>query len=206
MQILMPLFYLPPISWFSVFLQDDAEITLEQFENFPKQTYRNRTIIYGANGRLPLIIPISHVGKRTLKDVEISYRDKWPHLHWKSIKTAYQTSAYFEYYEDALEQIFNCKKKNLFDFNLNALEIIQKILKAEKKFSLSSEYFREPSALDLRTGFSAKDKESKGLQEYFQNFSDKYGFEENLSIIDLICNKGPESLTYIKNIPTNNLL
>jgi hypothetical protein len=89
---------------------------------------------------------------------------------------------------------------------LNALEIIQKILKAEKKFSLSSEYFREPSALDLRTGFSAKDKESKGLQEYFQNFSDKYGFEENLSIIDLICNKGPESLTYIKNIPTNNLL
>ncbi|MEC5158264.1 WbqC family protein [Chryseobacterium sp. MP_3.2] len=200
MSTLLPVFYLPPISWFSVFLQGDSEIIFEQFESFPKQTYRNRTVIYGANGALSLIIPINHNGTRTYKDVEISYRDKWSHLHWKSIKTAYQTSAYFEYYEDTLAEIFTTKKKNLFDFNLHALEIIQKLLKTEQRFSFSSEYFKEPSALDLRTGFSAKDKESKEMEVYFQNFSDKYGFQENLSIIDLLCNKGPESLTYIKSI------
>lgn len=200
MSTLLPVLYLPPISWFSVFLQDDSEVIFEQFESFPKQTYRNRTVIYGANGPLSLIIPINHNGTRTYRDLEISYRDKWAHLHWKSIKTAYQTSAYFEYYEDALAEIFTTKKKNLFDFNLHTLEIIQKLLKTEQCFSFSSEYFKEPSALDLRIGFSAKDKESKEMEVYFQNFSDKYGFQENLSIIDLLCNKGPESLTYIKSI------
>lgn len=47
-KILLPIFYLPPISWFSIFLDGDNHIFLEQFENFPKQTYRNRTAIYGS--------------------------------------------------------------------------------------------------------------------------------------------------------------
>ena len=87
-KILLPIFYLPPISWFSIFLDGDNHIFLEQFENFPKQTYRNRTAIYGANGKLPLIIPIKHNGKREMKDIEISYSEDWQKLHWKSIKTA----------------------------------------------------------------------------------------------------------------------
>ncbi|HAI81886.1 MAG TPA: hypothetical protein DCL65_12805, partial [Chryseobacterium sp.] len=64
MKILLPIFYLPPISWFAVFLKVENEVVLEQFENFPKQTYRNRANIYGANGRLSLIIPTRHTGKR----------------------------------------------------------------------------------------------------------------------------------------------
>ena len=81
MKVLLPLFYLPPISWFSVFLQQDSEVTLEQFENFPKQTYRNRTVIYGANGRLALIIPILHNGKKTINEIEVSQRENWQKLH-----------------------------------------------------------------------------------------------------------------------------
>jgi hypothetical protein len=54
-KVLLPIFYLPPVS-FSVFLNEENEVTFEQFENFPKQTYRNRAAIYGANGKLPLII------------------------------------------------------------------------------------------------------------------------------------------------------
>jgi hypothetical protein len=75
--VLLPVFYLPPISWFSVFLDPENEIVFEQFENFPKQTYRNRANIYGANGKLSLIIPINHNGKREFKDIEISYREDW---------------------------------------------------------------------------------------------------------------------------------
>ena len=107
MKILLPLFYLPPISWFSEFLKEENEIILEQFENFPKQTYRNRCNIYGANGRLSLIIPINHNGKRVLKELEISDRENWKKLHWKSIKTAYQSSPYFEFYENKMEDIFS---------------------------------------------------------------------------------------------------
>lgn len=200
MQILLPLFYLPPISWFSVFLQADAEIIFEQYENFPKQTYRNRTNIYGANGKLSLIIPMNHNGTRLFKDIETSSREKWQHNHWKSIKTAYQTSPYFEYYEDQLEEIFTFKTTSLLKFSLNALEIIQKLLKTERAYSLNSEFFKVPTALNYRDQFSAKSETAFQLEEYYQSFSAKYGFLEDLSIIDLLCNKGPEALSYIRNI------
>ena len=200
MKVLLPLFYLPPISWFSVFLQQDAEVTLEQFENFPKQTYRNRTVIYGANGRLALIIPILHNGKKTISDIEVSQRENWQKLHWKSIKNAYQSSPYFEFYEDQLQQIFNFETQSLFQFNLNALQIIQKILKTEKAYSLNEEFTKTPAEVDFRNQFSAKKESEFEMEEYYQTFSDKLGFEKDLSILDLICNKGPESLTYLRNV------
>jgi len=199
-RVLLPVFYLPPISWFSVFLNPENEILCEQFESFPKQTYRNRANIYGANGKLSLIIPIAHNGKRELKDIEISYRENWQNLHWKSIKTAYQSSPYFEFYEDKLKKIFDIKEKNLLDFNLKALEIIQQILKTEKAYSLNTEYIKNPMEINFREKFSAKDSSEFEMEEYYQTFSDKLGFLKDLSILDLICNKGPESLTYIKNI------
>jgi len=198
--VLLPVFYLPPISWFSVFLNPENEILFEQFESFPKQTYRNRANIYGANGKLSLIIPIAHNGKREFKDIEISYREHWQNLHWKSIKTAYQSSPYFEFYEDKLRKIFEIKEKNLLDFNLKALEIIQQILKTEKAYSLNTEYIKNPEEINFREKFSAKNPSEFEMEEYYQTFSDKLGFLKDLSILDLICNKGPESLTYIKNI------
>ncbi len=200
MQILLPIFYLPPISWFSVFLQDDAEIIFEQYENFPKQTYRNRTNVYGANGKLSLIIPMNHNGTRLLKEIQTSTREKWQHIHWKSIKTAYQTSPYFEYYEDQLEAIFTYKTSSLIQFNLHAIKIIQKLLKTEKAYSLNSEFLKDPEILNYRDQFSAKKETEFEMADYYQSFSDKYGVLKDLSIIDLLCNKGPESLTYIKNI------
>ena len=200
MKVLLPLFYLPPISWFSVFLQHDSEVTLEQFENFPKQTYRNRTVIYGANGKLALIIPVLHNGKKTINEIEVSQRENWQKLHWKSIKNAYQNSPYFEFYEDQLAQIFTFETQSLFQFNLNALQIIQKILKTEKAYSLNEEFTKTPAEVDFRNKFSAKKESEFEMEEYYQTFSDKLGFEKDISILDLICNKGPESLTYLRNV------
>jgi len=198
--VLLPVFYLPSISWFSVFLDPENEIVFEQFESFPKQTYRNRANIYGANGKLSLIIPIHHNGKREMKDIEISYREDWQNLHWKSIKTAYQSSPYFEFYEDKFRKIFDLKEKYLFDFNLKALEIIQQILKTEKAHSLNEEYIKIPEEINFREKFSAKLPSEFEMEDYYQTFSDKLGFLKDLSILDLICNKGPETLTYIKKI------
>lgn len=198
--ILLPVFYMPPVSWFSVFLDAEKEIVFEQFESFPKQTYRNRANIYGANGKLSLIIPMNHNGKRETKDIEISYREDWRNLHWKSIKTAYQSSPYFEYYEDKFRKIFDLKEKFLLDFNLKGLEVIQQILKTEKAHSLNEEYIRNPDEINFREKFSAKHPSEFEMDEYYQTFSDKFGFLKDLSILDLVCNKGPESLVYIKKI------
>ena len=43
---------------FSKFLLFE-NVYLEQHENFTKQTYRNRYEIFGANGMIPLIVPVA---------------------------------------------------------------------------------------------------------------------------------------------------
>ena len=53
--ILLSTAYFAPIMYFSK-LAVYPEIYIEQHENFVKQTYRNRTIILGANGPIPLIV------------------------------------------------------------------------------------------------------------------------------------------------------
>ena len=199
-QVLLPIFYMPSVSWFAAFLDKENEVFLEKFENFPKQTYRNRANIYGANGKLSLIIPIKHNGKRVFNEIEASEAENWKNLHWKSIKTAYQSSPYFEFYEDRIQTIFTGNETSLMQINIKTIEVFLKILKIEKAYYLTEEYTKEPLAIDLREKFSAKEDSTAEMETYYQTFSDKMGFIKDLSILDLLCNKGPESYTYIKQI------
>lgn len=195
---LLPLFYLPPISWFSQFLEKDITSEIEKFENFPKQTFRNRTNIYGANGKLTLVIPTKHTGDRLYTDIQISYDEDWMKQHWKSIKNAYRSSPYFEFYEDKFAKIYDVKEKYLFDFNLKSTEILTQLLKIEHQLSFTEKYQSEPSALDLRKHFSAKKEVKDQFESYYQIFAHKYGFIEDLSVCDLLFNLGPESMLYLK--------
>jgi WbqC-like protein family len=200
-QILMPLCYLPPISYSSLLLSPNHEICLEKHENTPKQTYRNRCLIYGANGKLSLTIPVSHQnGSRLYRDCKISYGEAWDQLHWKSIKTAYQTSAYFDYYEDQLHNIYAQRETFLMDFNLKALAIIQKILKTDKSFTETTVFEKTPEAIDLRNQYLPQKHGEHQFEAYFQNFAHKHGFISDLSIIDLICNLGPEAPLYLQQV------
>jgi hypothetical protein len=199
-KILLPLFYLPPISWFSAFVKNESEIILEQMEHFPKQTYRNRMEILGANGKLVLSIPIKKAEKKPLKDIEISFLENWKTQHWKSIQSAYQASPYFEYYQDDLKKIYENDLVNLIDFNLNALSIIQKLLKINIDYQLNSVFENEFQGTNLRNYFSSKQETNIPMESYYQVFSDKFDFQKDLSILDLLCNKGPESATYLSNI------
>ncbi len=196
--IILPSFYFAPISYFSLWLQSE-KIYLEQWENFPKQTYRNRCIIQGANGRLPLIIPIEHTGVRMFKDIKISYASQWQKLHWKSIQSSYQSSPYFEYYEDSLYPIFEKKETFLFDLNLKTLNWINEKIKLDLSWKLTEKYVKIPNETDARDFFNAKKESTYQGQKYIQVFSDRFEFMSDLSILDLICNVGTKSATYMHN-------
>ncbi len=200
--LLLPAFYLPPISYFAVLANTNSEdnIWIEAYENLPKQTYRNRCYVYSANGKLALSIPLQHNGSRSIKDIVIADNTNWQHLHWKSIKIAYQSSAFFEYYEDVLVPIFQMKEKYLLDFNLKSTDILIKLLKFEINYAKTTSYEKTNIAKDYREHFLAKKENSIEMERYFQNFEHKNGFIKDLSIIDLLCNIGPESRQYLKKI------
>ncbi|QYN51075.1 MULTISPECIES: WbqC family protein [Apibacter] len=197
--IVLPCFYFPPVSYFEKWFHSE-KIYLEQWENFPKQTYRNRCIVQGANGKLPLIVPIEHSGARIIKDIKISYASSWQKLHSKSLQSAYQSSPYFEYYEDKLIQLLEKKETFLLDLNLNTIEWACSILKLECSYELTDEYVKNPPFTDAREAFNAKKESPYKNKKYIQVFSDRFEFMNDLSILDLICNLGPKSANYLTNV------
>lgn len=197
---IFPLFYLPPIQFFSELLEHKEEIILERSEHFPKQTYRNRATIHSPQGKLDLIVPVLRGSKvhTRVKDVRISYDFNWQRLHWLSIQTSYRSSAYFEFYEDFFAPFYEKKWDFLFDFNEELFQVVLKQLKANISYSYTETYQKEhPGKADFRESIHPKVKTTYATKPYYQVFEDRNGFIPNLSIIDLLFNQGPQSMQYL---------
>jgi len=199
--------YFFPIDLFSVYV-NAAEIILENEDNYQKQTYRNRQYIYGANGKLLLNIPINNTerrkGKEKYKEVKIENDYDWQRIHWKSLESAYLSSPFFEFYQDDLFQLYQKKFTYLIDFNQACKTVLNTCLQIEKTESFSNKflftYEDQKDVFDARELIKAKRKPYVNLPAYDQVFQEKHGFIPNLSILDLLFNLGPESLSYLQEI------
>ena len=195
--------YFPPVSYVAALLQSNS-IVVEQYETFPKQTYRNRTVIATANGLLALTVPVVRTnGNHTYtKDMAICYNENWALKHWRAIESAYNSSPYFLYYKDEVEVILNKQHATLIELNMDILAFVVKKLKAKKDILLSDDYVSiiGKETTDYRNIFSPKNKEAIQLPPYDQVFADRFGFQSDISILDLLFNLGPDSLGYLKEV------
>ena len=199
--LVLPALYLPPISYFRVIQASTAPILLERYEHYPKQTYRTRTSIYAANGKLDLIVPVrkGNNGHTQMKDVRINYEADWQRLHWMSLQTAYRSSAYFEYYEADFAKFYSEKYELLFDYNAAQLELLLRLLKIARQVGYTDSYGEHyAAAVDFRQSIHPKKESPIGVNKaYYQVFENKYGFIADLSIVDLLFNHGPNSKAYL---------
>jgi hypothetical protein len=197
---IFPLFYLPPVAFFTELLQHKNQFLIEQKEHFPKQTYRNRAQIYTPEGALTLVVPVEKGSKnrREIKDVKISYDFNWQRLHWLSLQACYRSSAYFEYYEAEFAPFYEEKKYEfLFDYNEALLRLILKLMKLKLEIQFTAEYETEFKGADFRKSINPKQEYDFEQKTYFQVFDDRKGFIKNLSIVDLLFNQGPDTLKYL---------
>lgn len=193
--------YFPNIAHFCA-IANAENVVFEMDDNFLKQTYRNRTYIYGANGKLGMNIPVIHTQKNRQKyrDVKIFNEDNWQILHWKSLLSAYRTSPFFEYYEDELQHLFTEKATFLLDFNLKCFEVICECLQIELNVSKTETYQKTfDNKTDFRHLVNAKKEAKFTFENYTQVFNNKHGFIQNLSILDLLFNEGPNALNYLES-------
>ena len=193
--------YFGSIAQWSVMIKY-GHIIFENEDNYQKQTYRNRMHIYGANGKLTLSIPIRHSktdGRQRYADVRIENDFDWQKQHWKSLETAYRTSPFFEYYEAYFEPLYQTAYVNLMAFNYDCMQAITQCLQLEftphKTEAYQDSYV---NAKDYRHLVVAKKEKEYSLESYGQVFIEKYGFICNLSVFDLLCNMGPQSITYLQ--------
>ena len=192
----------------SPFELSPSVVYIEAYENYQKQSYRNRCRFYASEGVQTLSCPIVHEGgthKIPITQLKLDYKKPWVQQHKKAIISAYRTSAYFEYYQDELFEILDRGYEKLFDLNMAIIEFFIDKVGLKVDLRLTEDYEAHPQLDDLREVIHPK-RENTILADmdlkkpYFQVFSRKYGFQNDLSIMDLLFNEGPDSIMFLKRL------
>jgi len=190
--------YFAPISHWKEIIS--GNILWELNQNFNKQTLRNRTYIYGPNKILKLSIPIKHSKESfTLENTLIENDFQWQKDHWKSIQSAYKSSPFFEFYEDGLRNLYFNNYNKLSVFNIECIKLVYEWLDISTKSSFTKTFKEKYNTdIDLRDMAEKNFDDKFIVKEYIQVFSPNHGFKNNLSILDLVFNQGPNSISYLK--------
>lgn len=218
--------YFGPIQWYQKLNRYD-HCVIEQFDNFQKQTYRNRCRIATANGSQVLTVPVERTeGKCLMRDVRISDHGAWRHLHWNALQSAYGESPFFEFYADDLHPFFEHRWTFLLDFNMDITNKLCELLDIHPRLSLTTSYL--PSTAGEQEKSFGKEEKTLGEDEkspeemepfidfreaihpkhplpdadfaprpYYQQHAPRHGFQPNLSILDLLFNEGNEAIFFL---------
>jgi len=202
--VLLPTAYFGPVEYFYHLVKFDTAI-VEQHETWPKQTYRNRTIIATDKGTIPLTIPVNKVNGNGTKtsDIVISYAENWHIKHWRAMETAYSNSPYFLYYADEIKALLFSQTTNLISLNIKLTELVCELIGIETNISLSTTFVKKAdnNTLDLRHKISPKLPPTLShFPKYTQVFFDKQPFFPNITILDLLFCLGPDSKSYLDRL------
>ena len=157
-RILLSSHYFPCVAYFACLINSNSSI-IDFGEYFVKQSYRNRCLIYSANGVLPLSIPVEKKGKTYMREVGIDTKSDWKTSHWRAISSAYNSSPFFEFYSDELKKVFFTEHNSLIEFNTCLLIHICKEIGMSSKLKTNSTYIDvEDRDTDLRSILNPKSK------------------------------------------------
>jgi hypothetical protein len=202
--------YFAPIQYYSKIVSAQKAV-IEKYENYQKQTYRNRCVIYSANGPQTITVPVTKGNQVKIhsKDIRIDYSMNWQKIHFKAIESAYRCSPFYQYYIDDFMSFFQKKHLYLYDVNLEILDKTCQILGFGLNISETTDYVSSipEGYCDFRELIHPKERMFKPDPAfvppvYTQVFGPKNGFIGNMSILDLIFNTGTEALVYLQKSNT----
>lgn len=193
--------YFPPISVIQALIKYD-EVGIVLNEKYRKMSFRNRCMVPGANGIINLTIPI--IGGREVNqmmgEVQIDNSQHWQVQHWRTLTSTYARSPWFEYYAPQLKMFYSHKYALLYQWNLDLLQWLFKVLHVELKIVKNENKSLLADDLDIQDAVLPKNYAMVNKSEnqfYQQVFADKIGFKPNLSCIDLLFCEGANALSIL---------
>jgi len=181
--------YFPNILYMSHIVSCENDIMIEAWENYQKQSYRNRFQIASDKGTHTLTMPVHAYNNIPVKDVTVDYSMPWQREHLRTVKTYYASAPYYPYAIDKIEDLFSIREKYLLDYNMLILRRILQILGIDRNIGFT-ETFQPLTENDPRIITSRNYKCPDTSVTYYQVFSEKQDFIPNLSIIDYIMCEG----------------
>ncbi len=220
--------YLPWLGYFDQLSRSDTFVFLDDVQ-YTRRDWRNRNYIKGIGGEKTLLsVPVKSKGRyhAKIKDIEISYDRPWQRRHKELILESYYHCPYFFDFYEAIWQQFHKPYRFLSELDMDQVSMFVKMLKIENTEILRSsdlevrstdatgrlvEICQSLEATDYLTGASAvnyinaKAFEEKGIKLHFQQYQHPQypqqgaTFMPYLSIVDLLFNCGPESLSILRS-------
>jgi hypothetical protein len=210
--------YLPYPGLIGKIMMSDKFIYVTKVQ-FEKKSWQNRNKIRGANGEIILTVPVLTKGKfdQLICDVEINNNLDWRKKHFSSIVVSYKKAKHYNKYIGFYEDLYKKQWDRLCDldiyvmnFIINELGINTKILDdRDYEFSGTKTEYLVNMCKQTNCDTYISNKGSQAYvdinvfinsnlnhlfinyigQEYEQCFR---GFIDNMSIVDMLFNCGPE--------------
>ena len=219
--------YLPWQPYFAKIASSDLFIFFDNVQYPGGTGFFNRNVIKGPTSPILLTAPVIGRKRLPLvKDIGLDLNQNWQASHWKTIQFNYKRAKYFNLYSVFLEEIYMKKKfTKLSDISIEIICKICNLLNFKTKFYLASELLGESrvggeNIIDLLKKVSAN-KYLSGLGEGSIRYMDEANYNnegikvfwhkynpkpykqlwgphlENVCILDLLFNKGPDSLEFL---------
>ena len=208
--------YFPPVAWLALAAREmtlspdrvlPSHVHLEACENYQKQSYRNRCYILAGDGVQMLQVPVVHGDSWAITDVRVDYSTPWILRTERALDTAYETSAYYYYYRDALFALLEAQPETLWELNLSTIRFLLEKTGVACELSPTTEFIGpDLEADDYRFSLHPKKQDSilahlRLEKPYYQVFRDRMGgFTQKLSCLDLLFNEGPDSILWLKSL------
>lgn len=225
--------YIPWLGFFDKIDKSDVFVFLDDVQ-YKHREFQNRNKIRAKEGGIWLTVPVFYQRGEKIRDVRIDNTRDWRSGHAKSLKSWYSRAPYFKKYFPFFEDLYKNDWERLADLNIRIIEFflenlgIKKPLYFESKLGAGGEKTqriinigRKLKADVYLSGSGGRDYLDEKMfgewdmkiryQEfahpvYRQQFSKgKEDFIPHLSILDLLFNKGDESLSILRGaveIPT----
>ena len=225
--------YIPWRGYFHQIQKADVFVFYDDVQ-YDKHGWRNRNRIKTSNGPIWLTIPVIKKGAvknhTPINEIFIDWTRDWSRKHWKTIEQAYGKAPFFEIYLSTLKEIYGQRCDKLADFTVQLTILIARALGiSETKFVRSSSFnaigtktgrlldlLSQVGATHYITGPAAKsylDEEKLGeagiSTEYmvydYPVYSQLYPpYDPQVSVLDLLFMKGPDSPKYIWQAATTS--
>lgn len=194
--IILPSVYFGSVEYWTALVKGKDDVVIDIGENYVKRSERNRTSILTSGGVMQLSVQLAHANRprQPMRSMRIDYSKRWQHQHRVAMESAYRSSPYYDYFADRLEPFFTKKYDFLYDFNRELVEVVRGIAGIAEPIRYSEHYIiASPADEDLRNHpflGPASLPNRPPLPTYWQVFSERTPFEENLSIVDYLFNEG----------------
>lgn len=213
MKLLLVPELVPSVGWLAL-ASSSAEVWLDLFETFPKQTLRNRFYILTSQGPASITIPVVKDSRTITRDVQIDYTTNWPKQVTEALAAAYRKAPFYEAYEQGVNRLFNSQYECLVAMQAAMLSFCLDAIRLQVTVRQTQDFRQVPHEVVDATEVISKTNyfENGHLVPYAQCFTDaswpesrtyltrnqsKRGFVAGLSCLDLIFNTGPEARNYI---------